>query len=144
MSENIFNWHIIVHIAKAQRDLSLLACKYRLSSILFFFLWTKAKYITLSIELFLRANRSCELFTCAGVLCCKFHPRQPWLFTAGADSVIKLYCDWDAAEWCWGFYFVIRHCEKNVYLEKISLSIIFGRPVFRPTGSCCKLSVSSF
>ncbi|OAY83414.1 Ribosome biogenesis protein BOP [Ananas comosus] len=28
-----------------------------------------------------------------GVLCCKFHPRQPWLFTAGADSVIKLYCD---------------------------------------------------
>uniref|UniRef100_A0A2P2KXH9 Ribosome biogenesis protein BOP1 homolog n=1 Tax=Rhizophora mucronata TaxID=61149 RepID=A0A2P2KXH9_RHIMU len=27
-----------------------------------------------------------------GVLDCKFHPRQPWLFTAGADSHIKLYC----------------------------------------------------
>ncbi|XP_020580483.1 ribosome biogenesis protein BOP1 homolog [Phalaenopsis equestris] len=27
-----------------------------------------------------------------GVLDCAFHPRQPWLFTAGADSVIKLYC----------------------------------------------------
>lgn len=27
-----------------------------------------------------------------GVMDCKFHPRQPWLFTAGADSVIKLYC----------------------------------------------------
>ncbi|KAJ0972940.1 hypothetical protein J5N97_020899 [Dioscorea zingiberensis] len=27
-----------------------------------------------------------------GVLDCKFHPRQPWLFTAGSDSVIKLYC----------------------------------------------------
>lgn len=27
-----------------------------------------------------------------GVVDCKFHPRQPWLFTAGADSVIKLYC----------------------------------------------------
>lgn len=27
-----------------------------------------------------------------GVLDCKFHPRQPWLFTAGADSVIKLFC----------------------------------------------------
>ncbi|KAL0335259.1 UNVERIFIED_CONTAM: Ribosome biogenesis protein BOP1 [Sesamum radiatum] len=27
-----------------------------------------------------------------GVLDCKFHPRQPWLFTAGADSLIKLYC----------------------------------------------------
>ncbi|XP_022866719.1 ribosome biogenesis protein BOP1 homolog [Olea europaea var. sylvestris] len=27
-----------------------------------------------------------------GVLDCKFHPRQPWLFTAGADSVIRLYC----------------------------------------------------
>ncbi|CAI9103784.1 OLC1v1002335C1 [Oldenlandia corymbosa var. corymbosa] len=27
-----------------------------------------------------------------GVLDCKFHPRQPWLFTAGDDSVIKLYC----------------------------------------------------
>lgn len=27
-----------------------------------------------------------------GVLDCKFHPRQPWLFTAGADSIIKLFC----------------------------------------------------
>lgn len=27
-----------------------------------------------------------------GVMDCKFHPRQPWLFTAGADSVIRLYC----------------------------------------------------
>ncbi|KAJ7946583.1 Ribosome biogenesis protein BOP1-like [Quillaja saponaria] len=27
-----------------------------------------------------------------GVLDCKFHPRQPWLFTAGADSVIRLHC----------------------------------------------------
>ncbi|GAB2295775.1 Ribosome bioproteinsis protein 1 [Dionaea muscipula] len=31
-------------------------------------------------------------FNGRGVLDCKFHPRQPWLFTAGADSVIKLYC----------------------------------------------------
>ncbi|TKW10171.1 hypothetical protein SEVIR_6G144900v4 [Setaria viridis] len=28
-----------------------------------------------------------------GALDCKFHPKQPWLFTAGADSVIRLYCD---------------------------------------------------
>ncbi|CAD6261996.1 unnamed protein product [Miscanthus lutarioriparius] len=28
-----------------------------------------------------------------GVLDCKFHPKQPWLFTAGADSVIRLYCN---------------------------------------------------
>ncbi|KAM1382162.1 hypothetical protein ACFX2F_034658 [Malus domestica] len=28
-----------------------------------------------------------------GVLDCKFHPRQPWLFTSGADSVIRLYCN---------------------------------------------------
>ncbi|KAF2319936.1 hypothetical protein GH714_020728 [Hevea brasiliensis] len=27
-----------------------------------------------------------------GIMDCKFHPRQPWLFTAGADSSIKLYC----------------------------------------------------
>ncbi|XP_065856243.1 ribosome biogenesis protein BOP1 homolog isoform X2 [Euphorbia lathyris] len=27
-----------------------------------------------------------------GVMDCKFHPRQPWLFTAGADSLIRLYC----------------------------------------------------
>ncbi|BFG38031.1 hypothetical protein CerSpe_243050 [Prunus speciosa] len=27
-----------------------------------------------------------------GVMDCKFHPRQPWLFTAGADSVVRLYC----------------------------------------------------
>ncbi|KAF8019303.1 hypothetical protein BT93_G0090 [Corymbia citriodora subsp. variegata] len=27
-----------------------------------------------------------------GVMDCKFHPRQPWLFTAGADSVVRLFC----------------------------------------------------
>ncbi|PQQ14097.1 ribosome biogenesis protein BOP1 homolog [Prunus yedoensis var. nudiflora] len=27
-----------------------------------------------------------------GIMDCKFHPRQPWLFTAGADSVVRLYC----------------------------------------------------
>lgn len=27
-----------------------------------------------------------------GVMDCKFHPRQPWLFTAGADSLIRLFC----------------------------------------------------
>ncbi|KAI9112833.1 hypothetical protein K1719_016150 [Acacia pycnantha] len=27
-----------------------------------------------------------------GILDCKFHPSLPWLFTAGADKVIKLYC----------------------------------------------------
>lgn len=27
-----------------------------------------------------------------GVMDCTFHPRQPWLFTAGSDSLIKLYC----------------------------------------------------
>ncbi|CAI0427358.1 unnamed protein product [Linum tenue] len=31
-------------------------------------------------------------FNGRGVMDCKFHPRQPWLFTAGADSSIKLYC----------------------------------------------------
>lgn len=31
-------------------------------------------------------------FNGRGVLDCKFHPRQPWLFTAGADSLIKLFC----------------------------------------------------
>ena len=28
-----------------------------------------------------------------GVLDCVFHPTQPWLFTAGADSLIHLYCN---------------------------------------------------
>ncbi|KAH0996995.1 hypothetical protein GBA52_020859 [Prunus armeniaca] len=26
-----------------------------------------------------------------GVMDCKFHPRQPWLFSAGADSVVRLF-----------------------------------------------------
>ena len=26
-----------------------------------------------------------------GVMDCKFHPTQPWLFSAGADSTIRLY-----------------------------------------------------
>lgn len=28
-----------------------------------------------------------------GVLACAFHPRQPWLFSAGADGVINLFQD---------------------------------------------------
>eukprot|EP00252_Welwitschia_mirabilis_P007906 TRINITY_DN19604_c0_g1_i1.p1 TRINITY_DN19604_c0_g1~~TRINITY_DN19604_c0_g1_i1.p1 ORF type:complete len:727 (-),score=145.50 TRINITY_DN19604_c0_g1_i1:175-2355(-) len=28
-----------------------------------------------------------------GILHCEFHPKQPWLFTAGADSIVKLYCN---------------------------------------------------
>ncbi|WCJ32635.1 hypothetical protein M5689_014045 [Euphorbia peplus] len=33
-----------------------------------------------------------------GVMDCKFHPNQPWLFTAGADSTIRLYCNSDLPE----------------------------------------------
>ncbi|KAJ7520808.1 hypothetical protein O6H91_19G023800 [Diphasiastrum complanatum] len=28
-----------------------------------------------------------------GVLDCKFHPQQPWLFTAGGDAIVRLYCN---------------------------------------------------
>jgi ribosome biogenesis protein ERB1 len=28
-----------------------------------------------------------------GVLCAVFHPRQPWLFSSGADGVINLFQD---------------------------------------------------
>jgi ribosome biogenesis protein ERB1 len=28
-----------------------------------------------------------------GVMDCIFHAKQPWLFTAGADSLVKLYCN---------------------------------------------------
>ncbi|KAI5066579.1 hypothetical protein GOP47_0019203 [Adiantum capillus-veneris] len=28
-----------------------------------------------------------------GILDCHFHSKQPWLFTAGADSIIKLFCN---------------------------------------------------
>ncbi|XP_071697264.1 ribosome biogenesis protein BOP1 homolog [Rutidosis leptorrhynchoides] len=40
----------------------------------------------------LKILRGHESVNGRGVLDCKFHPRQPWLFTAGADSVIKLFC----------------------------------------------------
>lgn len=33
------------------------------------------------------------LWLLLGVLDCVFHPSQPWLFTAGADSVVRLYCN---------------------------------------------------
>ena len=32
-----------------------------------------------------------EIVKNVGVTCCKFHPNQPWLFTSGADSTIRLY-----------------------------------------------------
>jgi len=28
-----------------------------------------------------------------GILDCVFHPNQPWIFTAGADGNIHLYCN---------------------------------------------------
>ncbi|KAL3697695.1 hypothetical protein R1sor_011771 [Riccia sorocarpa] len=28
-----------------------------------------------------------------GIYSCEFHPKQPWLFTAGGDEVIRLYCN---------------------------------------------------
>jgi ribosome biogenesis protein ERB1 len=28
-----------------------------------------------------------------GVIDCVFHPTQPWLFSAGADKTIMLFCD---------------------------------------------------
>ena len=28
-----------------------------------------------------------------GVIDCVFHPTQPWLFSAGADNTIALFCD---------------------------------------------------
>eukprot|EP00249_Psilotum_nudum_P016440 c25825_g1_i1 orf=239-2530(+) len=28
-----------------------------------------------------------------GILDCQFHPQQPWIFTAGADAAIKLFCN---------------------------------------------------
>jgi ribosome biogenesis protein ERB1 len=30
---------------------------------------------------------------CEGVLDCAFHPTQPWLFSAGADKSIVMFCD---------------------------------------------------
>ena len=32
-----------------------------------------------------------EIVKNVGITSCKFHPTQPWLFTSGADSTIKLY-----------------------------------------------------
>ena len=29
--------------------------------------------------------------TFSGVLDCQFHPDQPWIFTAGADHLVRLY-----------------------------------------------------
>lgn len=31
------------------------------------------------------------IFGSLGVLDCEFHPTQPWVFTAGADSTLRLY-----------------------------------------------------
>lgn len=38
----------------------------------------------------LRSHSPCD---CEGVLDCVFHPTQPWLFSAGADKSIMLFCD---------------------------------------------------
>ena len=31
------------------------------------------------------------IFGSLGILDCQFHPTQPWVFTAGADSTLRLY-----------------------------------------------------
>jgi ribosome biogenesis protein ERB1 len=37
--------------------------------------------------------RGHSMFDHQGVLDCVFHPTQPWLFTAGADKTIRLWCN---------------------------------------------------
>ena len=39
----------------------------------------------------LKVLKGHEIVKNVGVTCCKFHPTQPWLFTSGADSTIRLY-----------------------------------------------------
>jgi hypothetical protein len=34
-----------------------------------------------------------QVVNSSGVLDCTFHPTQPWLFTAGADSRVVLWCN---------------------------------------------------
>mgnify|MGYP001249387844 CR=1 FL=1 len=41
----------------------------------------------------LRILRAHAPYDCEGVLDCVFHPTQPWLFSAGADKSIFLFCD---------------------------------------------------
>ena len=41
----------------------------------------------------LKILRSHAPYDCEGVLDCVFHPTQPWLFSAGADKSIVLFCD---------------------------------------------------
>jgi ribosome biogenesis protein ERB1 len=34
-----------------------------------------------------------QVVNSSGVLDCAFHPTQPWLFTAGADGDVMLWCN---------------------------------------------------
>lgn len=41
----------------------------------------------------LKILRGHTVVDCTGVLAVAFHPTQPWLFTAGGDSEICLFCN---------------------------------------------------
>lgn len=45
------------------------------------------------VQVLTRYTFSATFFS-AGVMDCMFHPKQPWLFTSGSDSIVKLYCNW--------------------------------------------------
>lgn len=56
---------------------------------------------------------------CVGVLDCQFHPTQPWLFTAGADSTIRLFT-WHSLLCCyrqWHTHMRKALCLAVMYLE---------------------------
>lgn len=38
-----------------------------------------------------KSLRVCGSVESLGALCCEFHPTQPWIFSSGADGLIKLY-----------------------------------------------------
>ena len=45
----------------------------------------------ISLQRFLSCHYLSLLMSVSGVLDCQFHPTQPWIFTAGADHLIRLY-----------------------------------------------------
>ena len=60
-------------------------------------IWGGGGGASLRLPCSLYSSDSCDitafLFTVSvsGVLDCQFHPMQPWIFSAGADHLIRLY-----------------------------------------------------
>lgn len=90
--------------------------------------------------------RSHEMKDFRGVLDCAFHPKQPWIFTAGGDCVVSLFTNWwmlvnwlrlVLSHWIFWRIDVIMSSKWLICLDLKSLSLVKSHQLKKFSSPCC-------